>query len=125
MMKLQHVALCSSSEEKADKFYKNLLGLSKMTPKILSDSLSEAIFNIPAEFTIVNYQNDTLRFEIFIHRAYPINKTPVAHTCIEVPDRKAFLEKCREMNVMIREITKEDKIVTFISDYDGNLFEVV
>lgn len=124
-MNLQHVALCSSSEENADKFYKHLLGLSKMALKILSDSLSEAIFNVPTEFTIVNYQNDTLRFEIFIHSTTPINETPVAHTCIEVPDRKAFLEKCREMDVMIREVSKEDKIVTFISDYDGNLFEVV
>jgi len=123
-MILRHIALCCSTEENSDKFYKDLLGLSKMAPKILSLSLSQAIFNIHTELKVINYQNDTLGFEIFIHSTYHGHETCVDHTCIEVPNREAFLDKCRKMNVMIRQVPKGDKIVTFISDFDGNLFEV-
>jgi catechol 2,3-dioxygenase-like lactoylglutathione lyase family enzyme len=123
-MKLQHIALCCSTEETADRFYRDLLGLQKMAPKNLPPSLSRAIFDMDSELTVINYQNDTLRFEIFIHNTHRFDETPIAHTCIEVIDRKVFLNKCREMDVMIREVPKDDKMVIFICDFDGNLFEV-
>jgi len=123
-MRLIHIALCCSTEEKADRFYKDLLGLSKMEPKFLSPSLSQAIFGIDTELTVINYQDDALRFEIFIHGSHNVGENPVSHTCIQVADRDSFLGKCRELNVMIRQVPKDDKLVTFISDYDGNLFEI-
>ena len=64
-MILQHVALTCSSEEKADKFYQDLLGLQKSEPKIIPPALSKALFDINSELKIINYLDENLHFEIF------------------------------------------------------------
>ena len=44
--------------------------------------------------------------------------------CLEVADLESFLEKCRSLKVDVARIPKGDKILTFIRDFDGNLFEL-
>jgi catechol 2,3-dioxygenase-like lactoylglutathione lyase family enzyme len=126
-MHLIHVALLSRSVENADRFYENLLELEKQTPKTLAGSLSGQIFELPRdkEFTIINYMGPGMHFEIFIDSTYRIDAPPVAHVCIEIGDLVPFLEKCRKLQVPVRRIPKGDKTLTFISDFDGNLFEVI
>jgi catechol 2,3-dioxygenase-like lactoylglutathione lyase family enzyme len=123
-MILRHVALTCSSEEKSDKFYKSLLGLQKSEPKAISATLSKALFDIDSELKIINYRNDYLHFEIFLssHNNSSVNR--VEHVCLEVDDLAAFLEKCRTLQVKIVQVPRKDKLLTFISDEDGNLFEI-
>jgi|SRR5210317_745007 len=123
-MILRHVALTCSSEEKSDKFYKNLLGLQKSEPKTIPPTLSKALFDIYSELKIINYRNEYLHFEIFF--ASPSNSSVrrIEHVCLEVDDLATFLEKCRTLQVKIVRVPKEDKLLTFISDDDGNLFEI-
>ena len=63
-MILQHVALTCSSEENADTFYADLLGLTKLEPKALPLELSKAILNIDSELEMINYQDENIYFEI-------------------------------------------------------------
>ena len=123
-MILKHIALVSSSQEKADKFYSDLLGLNKSEPKVLSASLSNAIFQINEDLTIINYSNDSLIVEIFILHDYQNKVTSIAHTCIEVSDFDDFINKCKEFNININQVPKNDKVITFVSDFDNNLFEI-
>jgi catechol 2,3-dioxygenase-like lactoylglutathione lyase family enzyme len=123
-MDLKHVALTSSSEEKADAFYAELLGLIKSEPKTLPLNLSKAIFNRDRELVMINYQDDRIHFEIFIAASDGGNSPKIAHTCLEVDDLDKFLEKCRNLNVDIAQIPKGDKLLTFIKDFDGNLYEI-
>jgi len=123
-MLLRHVALTCSSEEKSDKFYKNLLGLQKSEPKTIPPTLSKALFDMDAELKIINYRNDYLHFEIFFTRHNPSSANRIDHVCLEVDDLAAFLEKCRTLQVKIVQVPKEGKLLTFISDDDGNLFEI-
>jgi catechol 2,3-dioxygenase-like lactoylglutathione lyase family enzyme len=123
-MNLQHVALACSSEKNADKFYKTLLGLKKSGPKILPSSLSRAIFNIDFELTILNYMNESVHFEIFIHRHHQSNNSRIDHVCLEVDDLRDFLQQCRSLNVRFVQIPKGESMITFVSDDDGNLFEM-
>jgi catechol 2,3-dioxygenase-like lactoylglutathione lyase family enzyme len=123
-MILRHVALTSSSEEKSDKFYQTLLGLQKLAPKTLPLTLSKAIFDINSELKIINYLDEYLHFEIFL-TSYSINNVrKIVHVCLEVDDLEAFLEKCRTLQVKIVQVPKEDKLLSFISDYDDNFFEI-
>ncbi len=124
-MQLNHVALRSRSEENADRFYGELLGLSKQAPKTLDGALSKRIFSLGSEtaFAIVNYTSDRLHFEVFIDAGH-IDQDPISHVCIDVGDLDRFLEKCRDTGVTVRRIPKGEKIVTFIEDFDGNLFEI-
>ena len=123
-MHLKHVGLTSSSEEKADAFYADLLGLTKSEPKALPLQLSKAIFNIDTELLMINYRDETSHFEIFVTGENRGNRRQIEHICLEVGNLEVFLEKCRRLNVDIARIPKGDKTLTFIKDFDGNLFEI-
>ena len=123
-MMLRHVALTSSSEEKADKFYQGLLGMQKSAPKTIPPSLSRALFDLDSELKIIDYRNDHLHFEIFITSRNQSSLRRIEHVCLEVHDLTAFLENCRRLQVKIDQVPKQDKLLTFISDDDGNRFEI-
>jgi len=123
-MILKHVALVCGSKEKSDKFYEQLLGLTKINSKILPRELSRQIFGLDSELQIINYADDTIVFEIFINSKKSIGGKPIEHICLEIEDLAAFLSKCRTMGVKVLQIPKGDKYLTFIRDYDGNLFEI-
>ena len=123
-MILRHVALTCSSEEKSDKFYKSLLGLQKSEPKTIPPALSKALFDINSELKIINYLNEYLHFEIFLTSRNNSSVRRIEHVCLEVDDLATFLEKCRTLQVKIVQVSREDKLLTFISDDDGNLFEI-
>jgi catechol 2,3-dioxygenase-like lactoylglutathione lyase family enzyme len=123
-MILKHLALTCSSEENSDKFYQSLLGLKKSAPKTIPPSLSKALFDIDAELKIINYHNDCLHFEIFLTGLSKIDIRRIEHACLEVDGLDAFLEKCRGLQVNIIQVPKGDKLLTFIADDDGNLFEM-
>jgi catechol 2,3-dioxygenase-like lactoylglutathione lyase family enzyme len=121
---LKHVALVCSSENNSDKFYKDLLGLEKKDTKVLPRTLGRQIFNLDAEYTIVNYTDNTMHFEIFLDKQGDAYRSGLAHICIEVDDFSEFLKRCRSMGTHIRQIPKGNGVITFISDFDGNLFEI-
>jgi catechol 2,3-dioxygenase-like lactoylglutathione lyase family enzyme len=123
-MLLRHVGLICSSEENSDKFYQDLLGLNKSEPKTLPSDLSKAIFNLDAELPIINYMDRNVYFEIFITSENKRNNLNIEHLCLEVDDLTGFIDKCRSLNVEITQIPKGDKTLTFIKDFDGNLFEI-
>ena len=123
-MVLRHVALTSSSEKNADTFYADLLGLTKSEPKTLPFELSKAIFNIDAELLMINYQDENAHFEIFITGSHQGNSRKIEHTCLEVDNLEVLLENCRSLNIDIARIPKGHKTLTFIKDFDGNLFEI-
>ena len=123
-MILRHVALTSSSEEKSDKFYQALLGLKKSKPKTIPPAFSKALFDINSELKIINYLDENLHFEIFFTSHNNSSVRRIEHVCLEVDDLAAFLEKCRTLQVKIVQVPRENKLITFISDDDGNLFEI-
>ena len=123
-MILKHIGLVCRTEENSDKFYRNLLGLNKSQPKTLPSGISKAIFNLDAELQIINYMDEKIHFEVFVTGLIDNKSGQIAHHCLEVDALSAFIEKCRAFNVEIRQIPKGHKTLTFIKDFDGNLFEI-
>ena len=121
---LKHVGLTCSTENHADTFYRDLLGLNKSEPKTLPSDLSNAIFNIDAELQLINYTNENLHFEIFISDQFGSTSSRIDHQCLEVVNLPEFIDKCRSMGIELALIPKGDKTLTFIKDFDGNLFEM-
>lgn len=122
-MKIAHIGLTASSEEKADRFYNQILCLKKAPPKIVKASIAKSLFNLNSAITYINYFNDNIRFEIFILPDLKEELSP-NHVCLEVEDKESFLNKCSTSGVTIKRLVKEDKEVIFISDFDGHLFEI-
>jgi catechol 2,3-dioxygenase-like lactoylglutathione lyase family enzyme len=86
--------------------------------------LSRAIFDIEAELKIINYIGKDLHFEVFISSRINNKYRQIAHLCLEVDALSEFIQKCRGLGVEISRIPKGDKFLTFVKDFDGNLFEI-
>ena len=123
-MEIIHTGLAASSEEKADRFFIDILGLEKLIPKTLDKKLTQAIFGINSELLIIHYRGGTVHYEILVYQEYKAPEKQIAHSCIQVTDLVNIVIKCRDAGMKVVEIPKGSVVVTFISDYDGNLFEV-
>ena len=121
-MQLRHIALVCSSENNSDKFYKGLLGLEKKKSKILPKALCKKLFNQDTEYKIINYMGNGLHFEIFLGKHDQEDKTRIEHVCLEVDDLSQFLNSCHAMGSHTVEIPKEDNVIIFVEDFDGNRF---
>ena len=123
-MDLIHVGLVSSTEERADRFFRDLLGLEKTRTSHLSRDLVGGLFGVDQDCAIAYYANESMTFEVFFTGWSEPSERRISHTCIEVADLAGLLARCREMGFEVREVPKGDKVVVFIADADGNLFEV-
>lgn len=123
-MKVRHYGLACRSEEKADRFYERFLGLKKSERKSVPAALAGAFFGIPGDLTVLNYTGDEVYFEIFIHDSELTAARSPAHICLEVEDLAAFLERCRALDVPVIRAPRGEQWITFVRDYDGNLFEI-
>ncbi len=123
-MKLIHTGLAASSEEKADRFFIDILGLEKSAPMILDKKLTQAIFGINDDFLVIHYRGGTVHYEILVYREYKAPERQIAHSCIQVTDLINVVNKSREAGLKVVQVPKGSGVVTFISDYDDNLFEV-
>ncbi len=123
-MRFNHVALSSSSEENSDRFFCDLLGLKKIASKVVPPDLAFKLFDVEAEYHLIDYGNDYIKFEVFlVGEAMPDLKT-VDHVCLELEDRAAFLAKAHDMGLETRQAPKGDTYVLFVKDFDGNQFEI-
>jgi hypothetical protein len=73
---------------------------------------------------MINYANDDIRFEVFVGDGKGLGVNKIGHTCLEVDDREAFVKECEDMNLKTNKIPRDDSFILFISDYEGNLFEI-
>ena len=123
-MELIHIGLVSSSESNADRFYGELLELPRIRKSELSAHLANELFGIDQSCDILYYGETPLLFEVFVTGwSEPAGKK-ISHACIEVPDCDDLLKRCGEIGFSVREAHKGDKLIVFIEDSDGNLFEV-
>ena len=123
-MKLHHVAVVCRSQENADRFYSKILGLPKIKASLLSEDLAEAIFHVAQRCTVITYGNENMVIEVFVPETPAENRAPFVHLCLEVEDKEQFARKCRDLALTVNRIQKGDSLLVFVSDYDGNLFEV-
>ncbi len=119
-----HVGLAASSEGNADRFYAGILGLEESPPKTLDRSLAKNIFGIDDELSILNYRDKNVHYEILVYRDYKAPEKQIAHTCIRITGLKDIVDRCKKVGLKVVQIPKGDAVLTFISDYDGNLFEL-
>ena len=123
-MRLHHVAVVCRSEELADRFYRGILGLRRMKASELHSALGERIFGIARDCRFALYGNEMFSVEVFVHGQAYEKAASYAHICLEVEDREGLLSKCRSEGLTVKEIPRGDQILTFIADFDGNLFEI-
>ncbi|MFZ0455533.1 MAG: VOC family protein [Ignavibacteriaceae bacterium] len=123
-MKFVHTGLGAASEDNADRFFVNILGLKKSVPKFLNKEMTLAIFGISEELLIINYKNEDIHYEILIYEKFKVPDKQITHSCLQVNDLRNIVDNCRKAGLKVAEVPKGTGVVTFISDFDGNLFEM-
>jgi catechol 2,3-dioxygenase-like lactoylglutathione lyase family enzyme len=123
-MRLHHVGLVCSSQERADRFYEGILGLAKIKTSELPEDVTEQIFHSAQRCLMIFYGNDGFAVEVFVPEKLPVRKGTFEHFCLEVGERNAFLKTCKENGLEVRRIPRGDAFLTFVADFDGNLFEI-
>ena len=125
-MKIEHIALSSNSEEKADEFFINLLELKKVRDFVVPEDLIEQFFNIKKEQRIIRYQNEVLSVEAFITDDKNQAHDRFTHTCLIIEDRVRLIEKARKLNIEVIKVPRKDSdnFYLFLKDPYGNLFEI-
>jgi hypothetical protein len=92
---------------------------------VVPASLSKSLFGINQEFTVIDFGNEQIKFEVFIASSEGVvPPRKLDHICLEVEDREAFLKKCKGMEFEVLQVPKGDSLVIFVKDRDGNLFEI-
>ena len=127
MTRYVHSGLGSVSIENADLFYGRLLGLERTEPKVLPREIAGALFGVETDLTMVYYQNENSQFELFVHpdlKSFNGATGNVSHDCIQVEDTDDFVAQCEKSGCQVLQVPKGDKVLTFVKDLDGNLFEV-
>ena len=123
-MKLVHSAVVCSTQQNADRFFRGILCLKKIKEFTLNKELVQQIFGTAQESLLLLYGNENFAIEVFVPASTRIRKPLFAHLCLEVEDREEFLRKCEEEGLRINKVTRGNSPITFIEDYDGNLFEI-
>ncbi len=119
---LNHVALQCNDKEKIETFFTEVLGLPIKKKFTVSGELSEAIFGINESVDVEAYDNNETRFEIFITQTE--EKHGYGHVCIEIDNKKEFIDRCKQYGIKPMFITESGKNLLFVRDFSGNLFEI-
>ncbi len=126
-MKIEHIAVAYNSEEEADKFFINLLGLKKIRSKDVTSDLMEKFFGVEKEHKFVRYGNQDSNFEVFITNDKSKAKDIFTHFCLVVENRDEFLNKVSSMGYNVVKVQRKDGngYYLFIKDSFHNLYEII
>ena len=110
-MHLIHIGLVSSSEQGADRFFGELLGLPKTRKSQLPRDITNGLFGVDQDCEIAYYGDAGMVFEVFLTGFSESIPNRIGHTCIEVADRADLLARCRGMGFDVREpLAKETAV---------------
>jgi len=125
-LKIEHIAVSSNSEEKADEFFIELLGMRKERDFVVPEELMEQFFNVKKEQRIIRYENEDLSVEAFITDDKNHAQDRFTHTCLIVEDRMRLIEKAKKLNLEVIQVPRKnsDGFYLFLKDTYGNLFEI-
>ncbi len=123
-MQVQHIGLVCRSEQNADRFYRNFLGLEKAQTITVPVSLIKPLFDIDGAIDMCHYSGPGVHFEIFFHDDPKEYSGRIAHTCLKLQNADELMARAQTLGVKVLRVPKGEKWVMFIEDFDGNRFEI-
>ena len=125
-LKIEHIAVELNSEEDANIFFTELLGLKQISSKVVSADLIEKFFGVNREQKILRYVDNDLDFEVFITGNTQKSQDTFTHTCIFIENRNEFVKRVRLLGFRDIKVPRKDGngYYLFIQDSFGNLYEI-
>lgn len=124
--RLVHGAVTVSSEERARGVFQELFGLEQVKTARVGRELTERLFAMDAEATLLLYQAGPAAIEVFVcpDRAGAAAGRSYDHLCLAVPSPRDLAGRAAAMGFEVRRFPKGDGEVLFVRDLDGNLYEI-
>jgi hypothetical protein len=88
----------------------------------VSPELFVDIFDKQGSAEVFVYETDFVCFELFVSDC--VGSCCCAHLCFEVADKQVFAEQCEKRSLPVKWVKKNGKVLLFVSDFSGNLFEI-
>ncbi len=125
-MELEHIGVAANSETDSDRFFVELLGLQKTRSFSVSADLTQALFGLARETSVLRYGSDAVSIEVFITEDDSRATDVFSHPCLMVADRAALAERAKAMGLDVRQVPKPggDSYLLFIKDFFGNMYEI-
>jgi len=123
-MKLIHSSAVCRTEENANRFFKDILGLAEIKRQTVSAELTEKLFGAPVACPVILYGAGELAVEVFITESGSGRGHPAHHVAVAVPDREGVMARCEAAGLKVNRATRGDALLVFVEDLDGNLFEI-
>jgi len=125
-MKIEHIAVGYNSEEEADRFFIDLLGLNKIRSKSVPEDLMKKFFSVKRESKFVVYGNQDSNFEVFITNDKSKAQDVFTHSCLLIENRDEFVDKASSMGYDLIKVLRKDSngYYLFIKDGFRNLYEI-
>jgi len=125
-MKIEHIAVGYNSEEEADRFFINLLGLKKIRSKSVPEDLMKKFFSVKRESKFILYGNEDSNFEVFITNDNSRARDVFTHSCLLIEKRDEFVDKASSMGYDLVKVPRKDSngYYLFIKDGFRNLYEI-
>jgi hypothetical protein len=125
-IKVDHIAVGYNSEEEADIFFIELLGLNKIRMKYVPPDLMEKFFGLKQEQKFIMYGNNDSNFEVFITNDRSKAKDIFTHSCLLIENRDDFVDKASSMGFDVVKVPRNDSTgyYLFVKDAFQNLYEI-
>ena len=121
-VQIHHIALQCDDKNKTMVFYQKVLGLILTKSFTVSKELTKEIFDIDQEVEVLVFQDSNVYLEVFIIQNGQ-NKS-CNHIGLIVDNLSEFIDVCNHHHVTYYSVKKSDKIIWFIKDFSGNIFEI-
>jgi catechol 2,3-dioxygenase-like lactoylglutathione lyase family enzyme len=123
-MILNHVGIINGNPEQAELFYKDFLKFEKTREFILSPELSGQLFDLSREISVLVFERDGIKLEVFICPECRLPTPDLGHIGLYLDDLSTIVEQARVAGVQHIIGKTGEKTVHFIRDFYGNLIEI-
>ena len=129
MKACDHIGIFTNNSKRLLSFYIKKLGFRKQKETILPKSIVKSIFGISSDCRFIRLISDNVMIEMFEplsirgHRRIN-NITGYNHWGYCVGDRKKFVQVLKRQKVKIIKVKRNNHLVYFIKDPDGNRIEI-
>lgn len=123
-MLLNHIGVTNKSREDAIRFYGDFLGVDLSRETVVSQELSEQLFDISQNIPMLVFEKEGVKIEVFICPEYKKPSHAINHFGLLLENFSEIIEKASASGVELIVGKTKDKTVYFVKDFSGNLIEI-
>ncbi len=121
-MTLEHIALTINHQDEILDFYQGVLGMELIRTFTLNSELANTIFKINHDVQVYLLKKNSLVLEVFVSNED--KSISFSHICISVTNRESFIQNAADRNYTFIRKERDYGDLIFLSDNNGNMFEI-